>query len=394
MIGGPEVDVDGTTRDGRTVRDPARGRVAARELETVSSATQRWRCAWAPTSAPARTCSSARASSMRPLARALARQSYAAGARYVDVHYGDQYVRKAMIELGPDRRSTTRPPGRSSASGDRRERDDRHHRRPGAAPVRRSRRRPSRPRPSHRRDQGAPAADHREHDELDGVAYPNEGWARQVFGEPDVERLWQAVAPARASTRTTRSRPGGAHGPPRRPGARAERAGARPAHLPRPGHRARDRPARAVSLRLGALPHGRRPRVRGEHADRGGVRHARRAARRGRRRLDQAARGRRRRGRRAPGHLRGRADRRRPGGARRRCDPRPAPGRRERLASRRGRTGRRDFAGRQDRPHLLRHAVRRERDVPHRLRRGGGRRATRVSSPTTGSTSRPCTRTS
>jgi aminopeptidase len=28
------------------------------------------------------------------------------------------------------------------------------------------------------------------------VAYPNEGWARTVFGEPDVERLWDAVASA------------------------------------------------------------------------------------------------------------------------------------------------------------------------------------------------------
>jgi aminopeptidase len=28
------------------------------------------------------------------------------------------------------------------------------------------------------------------------VAYPNEGWARTVFGEPDVERLWDAVATA------------------------------------------------------------------------------------------------------------------------------------------------------------------------------------------------------
>ena len=27
-----------------------------------------------------------------------------------------------------------------------------------------------------------------------GVAYPNEGWAEQMFGEPDVERLWEAVA--------------------------------------------------------------------------------------------------------------------------------------------------------------------------------------------------------
>ena len=28
------------------------------------------------------------------------------------------------------------------------------------------------------------------------VAYPNEGWARTVFGEPDVERLWEAVGHA------------------------------------------------------------------------------------------------------------------------------------------------------------------------------------------------------
>jgi aminopeptidase len=29
-----------------------------------------------------------------------------------------------------------------------------------------------------------------------GMAYPNEGWARKVFGEPDVERLWDLVAKA------------------------------------------------------------------------------------------------------------------------------------------------------------------------------------------------------
>jgi aminopeptidase len=27
-----------------------------------------------------------------------------------------------------------------------------------------------------------------------GLAFPNKGWAEQVFGEPDVERLWEAVA--------------------------------------------------------------------------------------------------------------------------------------------------------------------------------------------------------
>src|SRR5205823_6866642 len=36
------------------------------------------------------------------LARALTRAAYRAGARYVDVLYRDDHVRKAMIELGPD----------------------------------------------------------------------------------------------------------------------------------------------------------------------------------------------------------------------------------------------------------------------------------------------------
>src|SRR5918998_1815151 len=35
-------------------------------------------------------------------ARAVTRAAYAAGARYVDVMYEDEHVRKAMIELGPE----------------------------------------------------------------------------------------------------------------------------------------------------------------------------------------------------------------------------------------------------------------------------------------------------
>ena len=37
-----------------------------------------------------------------PLARAITRAAYEAGAKYVEVEYRDQHVRKAMIELGPD----------------------------------------------------------------------------------------------------------------------------------------------------------------------------------------------------------------------------------------------------------------------------------------------------
>src|SRR2546421_7556772 len=45
-----------------------------------------------------------------PLARALARAAYANGARYVEVHYDDMHVRKAMIELAPDETLTWSAP--------------------------------------------------------------------------------------------------------------------------------------------------------------------------------------------------------------------------------------------------------------------------------------------
>jgi aminopeptidase len=43
-----------------------------------------------------------------PLARALARAAYAAGAGYVDVHYTDQHVRRAMIEQADGETGTAR----------------------------------------------------------------------------------------------------------------------------------------------------------------------------------------------------------------------------------------------------------------------------------------------
>ena len=40
------------------------------------------------------------------------------------------------------------------------------------------------------------------------VAYPTAGWATQVFGEADIDRLWNAVAFCTGSTSPTRSPPG------------------------------------------------------------------------------------------------------------------------------------------------------------------------------------------
>jgi aminopeptidase len=130
-----------------------------------------------------------------PLTRALARAGYSAGARYVDVRYIDPHVRKAMIELGPDETLTHSPGWMKNLYGAY----------AGQARV-------------------ATIGDAEPHllAELDlervgrarmtevveiarqqmversvnwsGAGFPNEGWATQIFGEPDVERLWELVA--------------------------------------------------------------------------------------------------------------------------------------------------------------------------------------------------------
>ena len=130
-----------------------------------------------------------------PLARALARQSYAAGARYVDVHYGDQHVRKAMIELGPDTALDHSPAWQVervqafagnamiATTG-----DPAPHLLADLDGERVGRARPTDVIKAHLRLITESTMN------WTGVAFPNEGWARQVFGEPDVERLWHAVA--------------------------------------------------------------------------------------------------------------------------------------------------------------------------------------------------------
>jgi aminopeptidase len=129
------------------------------------------------------------------LVRALARQGYRAGASYVNVLYRDQHVRRAMIEFGPDEALTYTPEWMRVAiessteqafiatAGD--------------------------PEPELLADldgQRVGSARMLEVSEIINrqlaentvnwtiVAAPNEGWAEQIFAEPDVERLWEAVA--------------------------------------------------------------------------------------------------------------------------------------------------------------------------------------------------------
>jgi aminopeptidase len=133
-----------------------------------------------------------------PLVRAVAHESYEAGARHVDVFYSDQHVRHAHIERAGDDTLGWSPPWlveRLDALG-----------RDGGALLAIS----GNPEPeifanldagrvARARMQMLAEASLRLTAGLCNwsiVAFPNEGWARTVFGEPDLERLWQAVATA------------------------------------------------------------------------------------------------------------------------------------------------------------------------------------------------------
>jgi aminopeptidase len=133
-----------------------------------------------------------------PLARAVAREAYAAGARYVDVLYTDQHVRRAHIERAPDDALGWSPPWLVQRLDDLGE--------DGGALLGIS----GNPDPDLFGDLAGTRVARARMREVaeaslrltDGVcnwsivAHPNEGWSRTVFGEPDVERLWQAVATA------------------------------------------------------------------------------------------------------------------------------------------------------------------------------------------------------
>ena len=129
------------------------------------------------------------------LARALARSGYRAGAAYVDVRYTDPHLTRARIELAPEDSLTHSPEWLV-------ERADASDRAAVAAIAGESE-----PELLADLDQGrvgktrpVTVIEHAQKiQNARGVnwtiaAYPNAGWAEQVFGEPDVERLWDAIA--------------------------------------------------------------------------------------------------------------------------------------------------------------------------------------------------------
>jgi aminopeptidase len=135
----------------------------------------------------------------KELARAIARIAYEKGARYVDVDYADQHVRRARIEHAPEDSLGWTPPW-TLAKVD-------HLAESHGALIQIV----GDPEPELLADlDGARVGKTRSKEVAERyvkatnqrlinwviVAYPNEGWAKTVFGEPDVERLWEAVASA------------------------------------------------------------------------------------------------------------------------------------------------------------------------------------------------------
>jgi aminopeptidase len=129
------------------------------------------------------------------LARALARQAYRAGASYVHALYRDPHARRAMIELGPDSALTYASDWEKELVGAV----------AGNALIATT----GDPEPDLMADLDGDRVGRAVQQDLVeiqlkllgesamnwcGIGAPTEGWAKQVFGEPDVERLWDKVA--------------------------------------------------------------------------------------------------------------------------------------------------------------------------------------------------------
>jgi aminopeptidase len=134
-----------------------------------------------------------------PFVRALVTEAYRAGARLVDVDYRDPYVRRALVAEGSDESLGVTPPwvvariedaaangtAMISVSG-----GSNAEVYEGLDTARLARARM----PEWERA-WLEAVNARKVPWII-VAYPTERWARETFGDPDVDRLWQAVAHA------------------------------------------------------------------------------------------------------------------------------------------------------------------------------------------------------
>jgi len=133
-----------------------------------------------------------------PLVRALVRAGYEAGARRVEVNFEDLEVLRSQIALAPDEAVGSAPQWMFDQLADIKE-----QRRAlvfvigwppdmfaGIDPARVARSFPS---PAALRAEARKVADSRRRAWV-GIACATPAWAEQVYGEPDVERLWDAIA--------------------------------------------------------------------------------------------------------------------------------------------------------------------------------------------------------
>ena len=130
-----------------------------------------------------------------PFARALAEVAYRMGARYVDIQYGEPYARRSRIQHAPEDTLEWIPPwidqrldwsietraAHVSIAGDPSP-DLLADVDPKRASLDRTTFPPGRTRQVHSTEVNWTI-----------VPFPSEGWARSVYGEPDVEQLWQDI---------------------------------------------------------------------------------------------------------------------------------------------------------------------------------------------------------
>jgi aminopeptidase len=130
------------------------------------------------------------------LAREVAAAAYRAGAAYVDVLYSDQHVRRAMIEHAGDDVLTWTPPWlleRWKNTGNERAAvialtGDAEPNLLADLPGERI----GRARMKELAEEGTRQINERLNNWV-VIGVPSPGWAEQMFGEPDVERLWQLI---------------------------------------------------------------------------------------------------------------------------------------------------------------------------------------------------------
>ena len=134
-----------------------------------------------------------------PLVRAIARIAYERGARYVETIYRDNHLKRARVQHAPEDSLDWTPPWTLALL------DHMIETRGATIAIigdaepelladldqRRNQRTRARLAAEKLLD-----AENRRLVQWTIIGYPNEGWARSVFGEPDVERLWDAVMTA------------------------------------------------------------------------------------------------------------------------------------------------------------------------------------------------------